>query len=505
MMVSREIDTEICVIGGGPAGATAARRLALLGHQVCLLERAAFPRRHIGESLTPGIIPLLEFLDLLETVERADFLRPAGALVSWAGQPQFTEATGRPGFQVDRGRFDQILLAFAASVGVRLLQPAFAQTPRREGGRWRIPVRIAGERSWVSARFLVDASGRRSLLTGVRRRDDIATIALYAYWEDTGIVDPATRIEAGSDEWFWGAPLPDGTFNAAVFVDPQRCADTGRRGLADLYRAILKRSTLLAPCLSGRRVSKVIACDASRRFVVAPVGDDFIKVGEASFTIDPLSSQGVQAAITSALQASVVVHTMLTRPDGGDAAMAFYLDRQAESVDSDRASSSAFYREKADTCPRSFWQKRSCETTPVDARPTLRNEALNSAARIRWATDVQHVDVPVIRDDLIVSVRGLRHPSLGRPIAFIENFPVDRLSHLFMTETTVEQLIQIWSTKMPRAQAVRTLSWLWARRLVIHTIESAGHGRRARSTIASNTFGAYGQRGETRSKRARRL
>lgn len=465
------LDSEICVIGGGPAGATVARRLALLGHRVCLLERSEFPRPHIGESLTPGIIPLLDFLGLRDSIEQAGFLRPHGAVVSWSGQPEFAETGGERGFQVDRGRFDQILLAEAASAGVRVLQPALAQTPRRRGGRWWIPLTIAGEQSSVTAGFVVDASGRRSLLPGNRQRDDAATLALYAYWTQTGIDDPSTRVEAGSDEWYWGAPLPDGTFNATVFVDPVRCAAAGRRGLSDFYQTLLSSSVLLAPCLSGHRVSDVVACDASRRFVAAPVGDDFIKVGEASFTIDPLSSQGVQAAITSAMQASIVVHTLLKHSENAPVAMAFYRERQIESLASDRATSAAFYREKASSCARPFWQKRAGQT-PVDAQPLPQNEPLANTVMVRWSADVQHVDVPVIRGDVIESCRGLRHPSLGRPIAFLEGIPVELLTGVFTTATSVEQLIHIWSMQMPAEQACRILSWLWSRHLVVRAAPS---------------------------------
>ena len=64
----RELRTEVCVIGGGPAGATIARRLALPGHEVCLLEREIFPRAHIGKSLAPGILALLDFLGIREQI-----------------------------------------------------------------------------------------------------------------------------------------------------------------------------------------------------------------------------------------------------------------------------------------------------------------------------------------------------------------------------------------------------------------------------------------------------
>ncbi|MFP2928180.1 FAD-dependent oxidoreductase, partial [Pyxidicoccus sp. 3LG] len=75
--------TEVCVVGGGPAGAALALRLARLGHEVCLVERQAFPRPHLGESLAPGVWPLLDMLDVAEEVRRAGFLPAREALVRW--------------------------------------------------------------------------------------------------------------------------------------------------------------------------------------------------------------------------------------------------------------------------------------------------------------------------------------------------------------------------------------------------------------------------------------
>jgi flavin-dependent dehydrogenase len=73
----RRVEAEVCVLGGGPGGSSAARKLALLGHRVVVVERAAFPRAHIGESLPASVLPLLDVLGVRERVERAGFLRPA--------------------------------------------------------------------------------------------------------------------------------------------------------------------------------------------------------------------------------------------------------------------------------------------------------------------------------------------------------------------------------------------------------------------------------------------
>ena len=468
MASATRLETEICVIGGGPAGATAARRLALLGHDVCLVEREAFPRRHVGESLTPGILPLLDFLDLRSSVERAGFLRPHESMVRWDGATRrVTTRPGEPGFQVDRGRFDQLLLEAAVDAGARLLQPVSARPPERApDGGWRVALHRQEALSAINARFLVDASGRRSVVRRGGQHDAVPTMALYAYWRGTGITDAATRVEAGADEWFWGAPLPDGTFNAAVFVDPKRYAATGRRGLSEFYRSLLADSALLRDCLGGRLASDVVACDASSRHAHRPVGEGFVKAGEASFAVDPLSSQGVQTAMASALQASTVAHTMLTRPENADVAAAFYRDRQAENVERSRTTAARFYGEKAAHCPRPFWRKRALLSSTTSPPPGSEPALLPRTGRVAWSGEVEIVRAGVIRGDVIEEARGLMHPALERPIAFLGEAPVGIIIDALDKASSTEQAGRDLARKLGEERAWRILSWLWSRRLI---------------------------------------
>src|SRR5213594_5124242 len=106
-MSGQTCSTDVVVLGGGPAGAACALRLARLGHRVTLVERAERGRPHVGESLPPTVLPLLQTLGVGERVEAARFLRPRGAIVQWDGvlRDVRDDARDEPGFQVDRGRF----------------------------------------------------------------------------------------------------------------------------------------------------------------------------------------------------------------------------------------------------------------------------------------------------------------------------------------------------------------------------------------------------------------
>ncbi|MFD8799993.1 NAD(P)/FAD-dependent oxidoreductase [Streptomyces atroolivaceus] len=310
------VRADICVVGGGPAGSTAARRLALLGHSVHLVERAVFPRRRLGDSLAPGISQVLGALGHHAPAG----LHPAELFARWAGAEHHA-----PTFVADRGVFDTFLLDQARTAGVRISQPALARRPRRHDGDggWRIEVRQADQRFDLECRFLVDAGGRTGLLRGNRRRAVTRTTALYGYWTPSAWEGPDVRVEAGRDEWLCATLLPDSTVDAMVFVERARCMGLARDARSRLYRSLLFTSDLVGPWL-GTQLTGTFACDATSSITEDAVGRDWIKIGEAALTLDPLSSQGVQTAMTTAMQGSAAVHSILRRHATASTAAAFY-------------------------------------------------------------------------------------------------------------------------------------------------------------------------------------
>ncbi len=210
---------EVCVIGGGPAGSAIAQRLASLGHSVSLLEAHAIPRAHLGASLAASAWPLLDVLGVRAEIESAGFLRPTGTLLRWAGPTEWRQGIVEPGLQVDRSRFDAILLRAAQAAGTRVVQPARVLRATRERDCWRTTARTPEGVVEISSRFVVDAAGRGGCLGGEKQRQGPRTLALAACWSGVAGCGADTRVEAGEQQWYWGAPLPGGRFVAAAFVD----------------------------------------------------------------------------------------------------------------------------------------------------------------------------------------------------------------------------------------------------------------------------------------------
>lgn len=466
----KTIAHDICIVGGGPAGSSVARSLALLGHDVCVVEGAAFPRSHIGESLPPNTLTLLDGLGMRQKIEDANFLRPKGAIILWADDDIWEkDQEGLPGFQVDRGVFDQILLDGAREAGAKILQPLIAARPRRgSGGGWRVRVKKDGkdEGFTIKSRFLIDASGRRYLSGGRKKRCGAITLALYAYWRDVPMEGPESRVEAGQDEWYWCAPLPDGTVAAAVFTDPKRLADNVPE---DIYRELLSNSRLLAPCLEGSLIGQVTACDATSRYIDPPVGEDFIRVGDTFIGLDPLSSQGVPMALASALHATAVVNTILSHPENAEQAMKFYKDRQTEKVIKHENTAAELYRERVAVCDTKFWRERAkrFKVRDLSSAGERATTPLSHDCLVGLSKETVIEPVFAIHDDIVTAFPGLHHPSLNRPVAFLGGCPIERLTSVLAPSASARTIAQSWSRFIPYEKAVSIMEWMWERRILV--------------------------------------
>jgi flavin-dependent dehydrogenase len=460
--------TEICVLGGGPAGSTIARQLARLGHEVLLVEKQAFPRPHVGESLSAGILPLLEALELRPAVEAAGLLRPHRVQLRWGppAEPAPEDFTAT-GYQVDRGLFDQLLLEAARAAGVVVWQPARAHRPRYAAGRWRIPIECAGQLTELRARYLVDATGRRPVVAGSRPRFAAPTLALHGQWQGCALAtEPTTYLEAAPTHWLWGGPLPGGTFSAAVFLDARQYGAGGRAALDATYRRLLARSELLRPCLAGQLQAPVAACDATPAYAACPVDATCLRVGDANFSVDPLATQGVQNALAGALQGSIVVHTLLTQPANQAAALAFYTERQQEAVRQHRRTAARYYAEPTQWQQLPFWQNRAGGATPVVAAAPP-GDLPGPHALVQRAPQSELRDMPCLRGNSVVYQRGLMHPCLPRPVAYWADIELAPLLELLPTAMPVAEVIRCWAAHVPLASALALFRWLWNQAVIV--------------------------------------
>jgi flavin-dependent dehydrogenase len=384
-------DLDVVVIGGGPAGSAIARLLALWGHAVLVLTRAADADRGAAESLPPSTRKLLATVGVLDSIDRAGFYPTKGNTVWWGMRDLHVEQFDVPGCQVYRPDFDRLLLAAAADAGADIIRDAHVRRVHVEGASGaRVEYQRDGHPpAAVTARFAVDASGRAGVIArrGFRRHEPgYLTQAYIGEWQrDTGWDLPDathTLVETYQDGWAWSVPLSGSTRQVGVAVDGS--TTRMRRGptLQGRYRAEIGKTRQLNALMAGAALGRVWACDASLYSSHRYAGPQFLLVGDAASCIDPLSSFGVKKALASAWVGAVAVHTCLTHPDRQTIALDFFADREQQVYDTSLQRSCEFAREAYARHPHPFWAERA------EVRVQAANGDIDEDALFR-APDVQ--------------------------------------------------------------------------------------------------------------------
>jgi flavin-dependent dehydrogenase len=466
---AKNVDCDICVVGGGPAGSTAAWKLARLGHRVVLIERRASPRSLVVESLPAGILPVLDLLGIRQRFDAAGVLETNRTLMHWAGRTR-EQADGDPhslaGFTVDRGRFDQELVDFAESAGAQVFQPAQAFEPRRsDDGKWQLSVQSGSRRLKLTADFLISACGRGGIVPEQRRRLSAPTLALCGRWEKVALKSPNARLEAADDYWLWGAPTRRGGFAAAVFADAKSISS--QDPIEEVFHRSIEKSKLFAPLRRGVLRGRVTARSATSVVTANPIAENLVRIGESAFCVDPLSSQGVLLAMVTALQAGAVVHTMATHPADAAVAQRFYRERVAEAVSRQRLLAGQFYGEQANYSPHAFWRQRAVESSPHRS-VEMRSGPPSPGTRLRLSQRLRVVSIPVLKGDFITSEYAVAHGDLERPMAFVGDVELAPLIRMIgPADLPASQIVKMWSGALPRESSFQLVCHLYRRGLFV--------------------------------------
>lgn len=460
---------DVCVIGAGPAGICLASRLAQLGHEVCLIERTPFPRSRLGESLSPGVLTLLETTGAREAVTRAGFSRVREIMVHWEQErPHLRRDPEARGMLVDRALFDLLLLEHARCLGVRVLHPAVIRECRHDEAGFALDVDSGGASLRIRAAFLADASGRAGVLPARRRQTGHRTLAFHGYW--TGADLPRQpRIEAGAEAWLWGVPLPDGSYNTLVFVDWERVRGHRARSVERDFHELILGSTLLAGIRDARLRGRVQATDATPYLDEESVTRSTIKVGDAGLALDPLSSSGVQKAIQTALAGAIVVNTLLRRPGLADSAIRFYRNSLADASARHRAWAVNHYRSVADRFGSRFWRDRAVGADPSPPqRPTdSRTRARAPDAPLAPSPRLEIVDLPCLEEDFVTIKPAVQHPALDGPLTFLGGYELAALLRLLRPGMTPRAIARAWSSRVPLPAAMAITDWLFDHKLLV--------------------------------------
>jgi flavin-dependent dehydrogenase len=362
------------VVGGGPGGSAAATFLARAGKRVLVLEKEHFPRFHIGESLLPYNHRIFAEMGVLPTLEAAGFVNKLGAQFHIGnasrsvkltfGESRFARETRA--FQVERARFDHLLLEHARRSGAEVRQGWAVTRFWNEGNTVAVeahaseqaPVSVEGlKRSSVEplvrcgasalqpfnastvqgnaafrASFLVDASGRGNFTgnqEGLRVvHPRLRKMAVFGHFEGVTVDEGPTATDIVivrlANKWFWLIPLSASRVSVGCVLDPGEFARAGKAP-AEVFEDIWRSSTAMRQRMEhARPVMPIQTTSDFSYYNRRLVGPRLLRVGDAAGFMDPIFSAGVYLAMSSGKRAAQVVLDSLAAGDDGTPRLSAY-------------------------------------------------------------------------------------------------------------------------------------------------------------------------------------
>lgn len=488
-------DVDMFIIGAGPAGLCAALRLQQLGYRVMLIERSSvWPRPQIGEALTPGVKNIIDFLDANDALENVPHLTRLPTRLCWRSQTPETVSHADSAV-ADRSAFDAALLQLAIERGVQVHRPATLTSVEGCAGAWQLSLSTPDAPRQVSARMILDAQGRQDNPA----QQLVHAPRLSAMWAEVAEHDipPAlaqlTQVEALEHGWLWGTRLPDRRYRVMLLSDPA----TSRRLSASRPEAWLRTncaaSHLFASIAEQAFSSSLQMCSATPYVAHDSWQDGRLKLGDAAFALDPISSSGVEKAMRFSLQAAIAIHTFCQGDSVSQQSLAreFYQQRLIETTARHHFWTASYYQQT--WCSESpFWQSRTLSAPLLSSRsdhaaaqvmtealqreitrltdyrePELRQgPAIQMHQMIRFHYQIEIVPTPCVTGDKVELLSAMRHPHLEHPLAFWENEALLPRMGMLLQTVTLSSVLGVLNQSMNRQKARRLMAWLWQRGLL---------------------------------------
>lgn len=482
----RSNETEVIVIGGGPAGAAIARLLAARGRSVRILSAAPDTHRCLGESLPPSARKSLAALGVLDAVEKAGFCTSRGNRVAWgADEPRlerFDGDAGTTGFQVWRPTLDRLLLEHAVAAGARFDSAVVRRVDVTSDARVEVGYTThAGATGRARTRFVVDASGRAGVIArkSGRRAHPVRTHAWIGLWRHeqplSGWELETTLVESADAGWAWSVPVSPTLRCAAVMVDPDRTSNESPGSHERRYQNGIARTRLLREELVRATLIRAWGADATPYDTTSFGGPRHLVVGDAACFIDPLSSFGVKKALASAWNAAAVVETCLSTPDLQAAAIDFFAAEERAVYESQLAQSAKHASRARAAHQSEFWTARTFEAAvdqstsaagdPERVKAAFEALRAEERARVRRSASARFTMKAAIKGHAIALERAVTAASMPVAVRYLESVDLPTIVDLAADGREVGELFDRYcrtAAPVPLPSFLKALSVLVA-------------------------------------------
>ncbi|QRG07659.1 tryptophan 7-halogenase [Xanthobacter dioxanivorans] len=373
---------DIAIVGAGVAGCSCAIALAQRGvGGIALFDAGGQPGAiRIGETIPGAAVPLLQRLGAWDRFAAAGHLSATGGTSLWGKeQPGHNDAVFLPfgaGWHLDRAAFDRQIRERAQALGVPVLTPLKLRTiVRRAAGGYALGFDGPSGPRTVEAGFLVDASGigavaLRGLKVARNRLDELVFHCLVLPLGRPGDVPPRTFVEAVPEGWWYASRVPGGRMVVARASDAATARETGLPQ-AGALRAALAETRLVGPVLAGGRPDEAATPQvriAPTAILSAVAGADWLAVGDAAASCDPLLSQGIVRALDDGLAAGAAIAD--ARAGVGPAPLLAYQARLFARFTANVRLRAAFYAAEGRWPDAPFWRARRPTTQEARSAPT---------------------------------------------------------------------------------------------------------------------------------------
>jgi 2-polyprenyl-6-methoxyphenol hydroxylase-like FAD-dependent oxidoreductase len=386
-MAFRSESLSVLVLGGGPAGLAATAELAQLGMNVTLIERDDFSSNRIGEHVRPSTVQRLRTMGMSDVVTQDHHLAASGIDAWWGSStPHYSDYLLHPvghGLNLSRPYFDRLIANHCRRRGAKILAPARILRAQRQASGWDVEIAHRGRLLRQRSAYLVDATGRAAVLarmqgaTPYTTEKQIAIIGFGLEITDSQSSNRRVLVETARDGWWYFAPL-SASRCVCMFVTDPAIYVRAKQHMREWWTHQLKATVHVKRQFARYRAAEefLVRLAQSQRLDKF-CGSDWVAVGDAAVTFDPLSSEGIAKAIDDGNSVAAAICKYL----GGDSAgMRDYCSNLSDKYAKHLTARTGYYRLEQRWGQSEFWGKRQLDPVFLPRGPTKAIELSNPLA-----------------------------------------------------------------------------------------------------------------------------